>query len=262
MTKDKKQYNIGVTMSGGGVRGFAHIGALKALSEAGIEPDIMSGTSAGAIAGALYADGHKPDDIIKMFNETKLFKYVEFIIPKRGLLKMTGLSRVIQQNLVAKTFEELPIPLYIAATNLSNGKCEYFSEGELFRRVMASSTIPVLFPPLLMNGKTYVDGGVINNFPTEPIEDKCNFMIGIHVNPLVPVDEFTSLMGIAERSFHLSFSGQLAAKEKKCDIFIEPKGIGNYKLMEVSKIKEIYNLGYKETKRILKENKELLDANT
>ncbi len=258
--KKNKKYNIGLVLSGGGVRGFAHIGALKAFNEAGIYPDIISGVSAGAIAGALYADGHSPEEIMKMFSETKFFKYLKIVLQKKGLLKMDGLLKIISQNLKAKTFEELTIPLIVAATDLNNGKCVYFKSGELLKHVMASGTVPVLFPPLKMDDKIFVDGGVMNNFPVEPLENKCNFLIGIHVNPHGYMEEFGNIISIAERSFHLSFSTHLGKKTRKCDIFIEPHELIKYKLMDITKIVEIYRLGYKETKRILAENKEKIDS--
>ena len=232
MTDKKKKYNIGLVLSGGGARGFAHVGAFRALKEAGIFPDVISGVSAGAIAGALIADGHSPEEIMGMFKETKTYKYIEFIIHKKGLVKMTGLAKILSGNLKARTFEDLSIPLFIASTDLTNGKVDYFSEGELLNRVIASSTVPVLFQPLRMDEKTYVDGGVMNNFPTEPLENKCNLLIGVHVNPLGYVEDFTSMLSIAERSFHLCFSMNLGKKATKCDIFIEPPELKDYKLME------------------------------
>jgi NTE family protein len=254
--KISKKFNVGLVLSGGGARGFAHIGAIKAMNEAGIFPDVISGVSAGAIAAALIADGHKPDDILKMFMQTKLHKIVEMVIPKKGLLKMTGLLKIISGNLRATTFEELSIPVYIGATDLNNGKIVYFSKGDLLKPIMASATVPVLFTPMKIGNVNYVDGGVLNNFPIEPLEEKCHFIIGIHVNPFGYIEDFNSIMSVAERSFHLSISTHIGKRVNKCDIFIEPAGLQKYRLLDVAKINEIFQLGYMETKRILKENKE------
>jgi len=219
----KKKYNVGLVLSGGGARGFAHVGVLKALNEAGIFPDIISGVSAGAMAGALYADGNTPDEIMKMFSDTKFFKYLEFTIPRQNLLKMTKLTRVIAENLKAKKIEELKIPLYITATNLNTGKSEYFSSGDLLKTVIASGTVPVLFPPIVINGKTYVDGGVLNNFPVEPLIKKCELIIGVNVNPVGYQAEFKTLMSIAERSFQLCFAATLPRKIKNVTYLLSPK---------------------------------------
>ena len=260
MAKKNNKYNIGVVLSGGGTRGFAHVGALKAMNEAGIFPNIISGTSAGAITGSLYADGNNPEDIMKMFSEKKLFSYLEIVYPKKGLLKMNGLTKIVSKNLKARTFEELSIPLIVNATNLNDGICKYFNSGDLLKPTLASATVPVIFSPIKIHDKSFVDGGVLNNFPIEPIEKLCNFLIGIHVNPFGYLEEFNSIISIAERSFHLSFSTHLDKKIKKCDIFIEPIGLDKYKLLDISKINEIYELGYKETERILSNNKEKISA--
>jgi NTE family protein len=143
----------------------------------------------------------------------------------------------------------------VAATDLNNGKCVYFDKGDLLKPVLASATVPVLFCPVRIGNKIFVDGGVLNNFPVEPLVNKCENIIGIHVNPFGYFEEFNSILSIAERSFHLSFSTHLI-KKTKCDIFIEPEGLDKFRLLDISKIREIYKLGYKETKRILAENKE------
>ena len=259
MAKRNKKYKTGLVLSGGGARGFAHIGALKALNESGIFPNAISGASAGALTGALYADGHTPEEILCFFSQKKIFKYVELIIPKRGLLKMTGLEEIICQNLKAKTFESLTIPLTVVATDLNNGKSVYFDKGDLLKPILASSTVPVLFSPVRIGDLNFVDGGVLNNFPVEPIVNKCDYLIGVHVNPFGYQAEFKNILSIAERSFHLSFTSQLA-KKSKCDLFIEPKGLDKYGLLDIAKINEIFELGYSETKRILSENKEIVSS--
>lgn len=256
--KIEKKYRIGLVLSGGGARGFAHAGVIKALNETGIFPDVISGTSAGAIAGVLVADGNTPDTIMKMFSETKFLKYLEFSYPKQNLLKMTKLIRILSENLQAKKFEDLKIPLFVAATNLNTGICEYFSKGELLKPVIASGTVPVLFPPMMISGSTFVDGGVLNNFPVEPIEKICEMIIGINVNPTGYQDEFKNLMSIAERSFHLCFATTLPGKIKKCQLFIEPPGLEKYKLLDISKNKEIFKLGYDFAKKVLMQNNELI----
>lgn len=253
------KYNVGLVLSGGGARGFAHAGVMKALNEARIYPDVISGVSAGAMAGVLYADGNTPDEMMKMFRQTKFYKYIEFSYPRQNLLKMTRLTRLLAANLKAKKFEDLRIPLYVAATDLNNGKCDYFSKGDdLLKTVIASATVPVLFPPMIINGKTYVDGGVLNNFPVEPIEKKCSLIVGVNVNPTGYQDEFKNLMSIAERAFHLCFAATLPNKIKKCHLFIEPEGLEKYRLLDMTKNREIYDLGYKAAIKTIKQNEVLL----
>ncbi|MEA1897812.1 MAG: patatin-like phospholipase family protein, partial [Bacteroidota bacterium] len=174
-----KKYNTGVILSGGGARGFAHAGILKALNESGIYPDVISGVSAGAIVGALYADGHTPDQIFEIFSgEKSFFKYVKLTIPRTGIFKAVGLRENLSENLNAKTFEELKLPLYVAATNISKGEITYFHSGEILDKLLASAAIPVLFKPVEIAGDLFVDGGVLDNFPVSPIAKDCKQLVG------------------------------------------------------------------------------------
>ncbi len=247
MKEAKTKYNLGIVLSGGGARGFAHIGVLKALNEAGIYPEIISGVSAGSIEGAFNADGFKPDEIFDIFFDHKLFKYFELIFPKKGLMRINGLLRIISEHLHSKTFETLKIPLIVSATELIEGKTVYFSKGEIPKAIIASASIPVLFTPLEMNNNIYVDGGVLSNLPVEPIRELCKTIIGVHVNPTGKQLTFSSLANVAERSFHLSIAHNVKLTSKQCNFFIEPPELCNYGIFEVSKAKEIIDIGYNYT---------------
>lgn len=253
MKSKPKKYKTGIVLSGGAMRGFAHAGVLKALNEAGIFPDVISGSSAGSIVGALYADGYTPDEIFKIFVNRKLYSFLEFILPNKGLVKMTGLQKALKELLRAKTFEELKIPLYIAVTELNRGKAVYFSKGELPCIIIASSTIPILFQPLVINGITYVDGGVLNNLPHEPIKDDCEMLIGVNVNPVVEISDFDTMMKVADRTVHIMIKEMIHHKIPDFDLYIEPQDLHQYTMLNISKGKEMFNMGYLETQRLLKE---------
>jgi NTE family protein len=252
------KYKIGLVLSGGGARGFAHLGVMQALNEAGIFPDVISGTSAGAIAGALYADGYSPGEILKITNSNSRLHYIRPTVPKDGLLQITGVIRILRNNLRAKTFEELKIPLFVAATDLNNGRIDYFSSGELLTAIIASASIPVLFKPVLIDNKHYVDGGVLDNLPVKPIENKCRFIIGSFVNPTGYEENVTNLISIAERTFLLSMSKEVIEKTKKFDLFIAPPELRNYKILDPEKAEEVFQVGYNATKEKLS----LLDINS
>ena len=110
----------------------------------------------GAIVGALYADGYPPREIMKLMNTKSGFDYFSPTVPRGGLLKISGVIRILKSNLRARTFEELKIPLFVTATDLNNGKAVYFSSGDLLRAVIASSSIPVLFRPMIIDDIQYV----------------------------------------------------------------------------------------------------------
>jgi NTE family protein len=246
-----KKYKTGLVLSGGGARGFAHLGVIKALNEAGIFPEVISGTSAGAIVGVLYSDGYTPDEIMKMMHSTNMLRFMRPTVPKEGLLQISGIIRILKDNLRAKTFEELKVPLFVTATNLNYGRIEYFSSGELMQPVIASASIPVLFKPVIINNSHYVDGGVLDNLPIKPIEEDCSYIIGSFVNPTGYEKNITNLIQIAERTFLLNVSKDILEKAKRFNLFIAPQQLKNYKILDPEKSKEVFRIGYKATKEKL-----------
>lgn len=257
-----KQYKTGIVLSGGGARGFAHLGVLEALNEHGIYPDVIAGTSAGALVGVLYADGHSPREIMNFMNSTSRLHYIRPTVPREGLLQISGIARILKEHLRAKTFEELKIKLYVTATDLNNGRCEYFSSGELLDPVIASASIPVLFKPVIMNNICYVDGGVMDNMPVKPLEGKCELLIGSYVNPVGYEENVTSLVQIAERTFMLNMSKEINEKIRKFDVYIAPEELKDYKILDPEKAIEVFDIGYNATKKKLQENeiRKLIDG--
>lgn len=250
-----KQYKLGLALSGGAARGFAHLGVVKALYERGIRPDCISGTSIGAITGALLADGHDPEELLGIFTEKRLFSYLGISFKKIGLFKMSGLPDALEKHLKAKTFEDLEIPLYVTCTNLNSGKVEYFNKGALIEKVVASASIPGLFAPAKIDGMLYADGGILDNLPVTPLINKCKKIIGVHVNPTGPEDHIESAISIVERAFHLSIGARISEIAKECDLLIEPDKLQNYRLMDISAGKVMFDIGYAHARKMLEESK-------
>jgi NTE family protein len=249
----EKQYKIGLVLSGGGARGFAHLGVIQALNDAGIYPNVISGTSAGALVGVLYADGYSAPEILKLLNSGSRLDFMRPAMPREGLLQINGIIKILKSALRAKKFEELKIPMYVTATDLNNGKAVYFSQGEIFEPVIASASIPVLFQPVKIDDISYVDGGVLDNLPLRPIENKCRILIGSFVNPVGYMEKISGLISIAERTFMLSMSKEIYEKAKKFDLFIAPLELRNYKILDPEKAHELFEIGYKATSERLKE---------
>ncbi len=246
------QYKTGLVLSGGGARGFAHLGLLQALNEEGIYPDVLSGTSAGALVGVLYADGYTPGEILEIMNSGSRLDFMRPAMPREGLLQLNGIHKILKTQLRATTFKELKIPLYVTATDLNNGKPVYFSQGKLLDPVIASASIPVLFQPVKINNISYVDGGVLDNLPVHPIENKCKTLIGSFVNPVGYLEKISGLINIAERTFMLSMSKEVLEKIKKFDLFVAPLELRNYKILDPEKASELFLVGYKATKEKLR----------
>jgi NTE family protein len=248
-----KQYNIGLVLSGGGARGFAHLGVIQALNESGIFPDVISGTSAGAIIGVLYADGHSPKEILKLMNIGSRLDFMRPALPREGLLQINGIIKMLKTSLHSKKFKDLKIPLYVTATDLNNGKAVYFSEGDLYDPVIASASIPVLFQPVKIDNISFVDGGVLDNLPISPIKNKCRILIGSFVNPVGYMEKISGLINIAERTFMLSMTKEISEKAKMFDLFIAPLELRNYKILDPEKAQELFEIGYYSTNEKLKE---------
>ena len=122
---------IGLVLSGGGVRGIAHLGVIKALEEIDITPSIISGTSAGAIVAAFYSAGYSPDEIIDILVNSKIFGYSNLQLKKSGLFTMQAFEKIYLKHFKANLIEKLPIPICIAATDIIKGKTKFFTEGNL-----------------------------------------------------------------------------------------------------------------------------------
>lgn len=254
-----KKYKTGLVLSGGGARGFAHLGVIQALNDAGIFPDVISGTSAGALIGVLYADGHSPNEIMKLLNTHSRLDFMRPALPREGLLQLGGIIKILKASLRASSFEELKIPLFVTATDMNNGKAVYFSSGELLNPVIASASIPVLFQPVIINNICYVDGGVLDNLPLHPIENSCSFVIGSFVNPVGYMEKVSGLINIAERAFLLRMSEEISEKAKKFDLFIDPLVLRNYGILDPEKADELFTVGYEATAEKIKEKKLFLN---
>jgi len=259
---------IGMALSGGGVRGIAHLGVLKALKEQGIEPDMISGVSAGAIVGALYAVGHSPDAVLEIIISTRMFRFLRPAMSRVGLLKMEKTDEIYLKYLTGNCFENLKIPLIVSATNLNEGETVYFSRGELIKTIQASSCIPVLFEPMRFNGGTYVDGGILNNLPVEPLLDTCDCIIGVHSNPYDTRQALNSMRTVMERTLLLAVQYNVKERIKCCDLFIEPDGLKRFTTFDIAKARQIFEVGYTHTMEMapqieaLKKQKKLVVQNS
>ncbi|MCF8308575.1 MAG: patatin-like phospholipase family protein [Bacteroidales bacterium] len=240
---------IGLTLSGGGARGIAHIGVLKALKDYGIVPDAISGTSMGALVGVMYADGKTPEEIMEFIKDHKLSGFFKWNIPKMGFIDSYKLYDVVNNYLKAKRFEDLQTEFHVSATNLNDGEYRIFSSGDLVKPVVASACIPVVFVPFEIDGDSYVDGGLLNNLPIEPLKDGCDKIIGVHVNRHGRKEKVKKMRGIADRSFRIAIWENVKPRLEECDFVIEPTGVYDYGVFDFSKADDLYHHGYLTTEQ-------------
>jgi len=244
-----KKCKIGIALGGGGSRGFAHLGVLQALNEKGIYPEIVSGTSAGSIVGALYTAGYKPEEIYKLLKAMKFSSLTKPQIPVDGLFSLENLTKVLRKAIPDDSFESLKLPLIVCVANLNTGKAEYISSGPLHMTVQASSSIPVLFSPVKMGKSYYVDGGLVDNMPVRPLVRKCETIIGVNIFPNEMTDKIDNLFNVATRTFQISLDNGTKYNKSKCDIYIEPTNISKYHMLETKFNDEIYDIGYQYVKK-------------
>lgn len=252
-----KKYKTGLVLSGGGTRGFAHLGVIAALHELGIKPDVISGVSAGAIAGAFIAAGKSPEQIMEIFKKGWFFQYTKIHIPVDGLLKLDGIKEIIEKEIEAKNIEELDIPFIIGVSNLNKGVVEYRSKGPLGKTVLASSSIPVLFAPVTLGRDLYVDGGLLDNFPIEPIKNDCEQLIVSNISPINPKAKLKNLIQIATRTVYMSVNAKIDEVKKQATYYIEPRGIDEYDIFLRKHADELYEMGYKATLKAFQEKSHL-----
>ncbi len=235
---------IGLVLSGGGARGIAHLGMLKAFEEWKINFDIISGTSAGALIGAFYAKNFSSEDILTISKKIKLFHIDSIIAGKLGLIKMTSVETILKTYFPENNFSSLHKPLYVSATDIINGIPIYFSSGQLIPALLASSCIPLIFDSIEYNNTYLVDGGVLNNLPIEPIKDKADIIIAMHVNNLSKEKAHIHFKDILERSFHLALSTSVYSKVNQCAIFLDPPNLSQFSMFDVEKADEIFEYAY------------------
>lgn len=238
--------NIGLTLSGGGARGAAHIGLIRALLEYDIRPSRVVGVSAGAIVGTMYAAGMSPDEMMEFVAEISVFKVIKLGIPLTGLTTMDYLLNRLKMIAPEDRFEALKIPLGVGATNLNGGKFEVFSTGPLHRAVAASCSLPFVFKPVEIDQSLYVDGGVMNNMPTQPLERLSEFIIGSNVVPGNEVggETLSSVLDITWRVFDLSVRANTFNCRDRCDLLFEPMGVAEHNIFSFKKLQDLHDIGY------------------
>lgn len=250
-------FKTGMVLSGGAIRGVAHLGVLKAVEELDIKLDVISGTSIGAIIGAFFAQGYQADEIFDFYKDKNPFKYLRPQFPGSGLLNADKLFKDFKSYFESTRFEDLKIPLFITTTNLNTGKQAVFNSGSLFPVLKAASAVPVIFNPVTINDELHVDGGLISNMPVEPLIDKCEQMIGVNVNPIGEDNEIDSLNDILMRTLHLSIWGNTNKNIEKLHIYIEPQKLKKVSLIDQGKMEEIFFIGYEQARDALKNTQTL-----
>ncbi len=268
---------LALVLSGGGARCFAHIGVLKSLDEAGIKPDLIVGTSMGAVIGGLYAIGYTGEEIEQLFlaidwdeifldkvNRDQLYISQKRWSPigtfylrideeyhlqaARGLVGgqriMNTLSYLTYKAAHIRDFNDFSIPFRAVATNLVNGSTKVFKEGVLAEAMRASSSIPSIMEPFRIDGDIYLDGGITMNLPTAVArEGGAMFIIASQVNSILRDEaRLTNVISVLDQTLNIAINQKTAVSALDADFLIESQ-LPNYYAYDFKKIKEIIDLG-------------------
>jgi NTE family protein len=246
---------IALTLSGGGYRGIAHIGVLKALEEAGVRPEAISGTSAGSVIGALYAYGVSTADMLEFFKGIQLLSFGNYAFGKPGWVDPESFYDRFLEILPEDDFSALKIPLQVTATNILSGELKVFSKGPLIRPILASAAFPGFFAPVEIGKGYYVDGGVLNNFPADLLRDQADFLIGVYVNPFEPADKskIKHSVSVLERVLKIKTASDSIRKFPLCDVLVYPRELSRFSTFLEKDLDTIFDLGYQEAKERLDE---------
>lgn len=286
LKKEEKQPKIGLVLSGGGAKGFAHIGVLKVLEENNIKVDYITGTSMGALIGALYSAGYTPNQIEKLvldidwqetFNDSP--NLADISIDQRSMMKDYNLSLKYDNSLnfalpkgirntqkiyltlknllwnieQTEDFKKLPIPLEIIATDLNTGKAKAFSSGDLAQVITASISIPTIFDPVKIGNNYYVDGLLSRNLPVEDAFDLgADIVIGVDVGTSLRKKRDYDILSVADQIVAIQSTSSTQEQRELATIIIDPD-ISNFKTTDFNNFKEIEALGEAATRKKIQE---------
>ena len=283
------QSKVGLVLSGGGAKGFAHIGVLKVIDSLGVKVDYVAGTSMGAIIGGLYASGYTGKELDSIFKEINFDKLINDHLPRssKGIRERENsekygltlpfndfkfqlpsalskghniyylLSKLTYHVKEINDFKKLPIPFFCIATNVEKGEQVILDKGNLPQAILASGALPSLFQPIKINGDLLIDGGVINNYPVDEMRAKgIDFIIGVDVqDDLQKRDKLQSAPDVLLQISNYNTIKAMEVKKGLTDIYIKPD-IKDYTLISFKEGSEIIKNGENEA---LKKQKQSLE---
>ncbi|WP_353237926.1 patatin-like phospholipase family protein [Limnohabitans sp.] len=182
---ERQELRLGLALGGGAARGFAHVGVIQVLEEAGLRPAYLVGTSAGSLVAALYASGKTPAELVRVAESMQEAEITDWMLPilNRGALRGEALARYVNTQVGGRTLEQMRIPVGIVATDLGNGDVITFRRGNTGAAVRASSAVPGVFQPVRVADREYVDGGLVSPVPVRQTRDMgANFVIAVDIS--------------------------------------------------------------------------------
>ncbi len=242
------EVRVGLALGGGSARGLAHIGVLKALQELDIKISLVAGTSAGSIIGALYAAGYSADEIAGLARGTSWRDLTHLVVPRISLVGHQRMERRLDELLRGQDFSQLDRPFAAVTTDLYSAEPVVLSEGNVARAVTASCSVPGIFPPVELDDKLLVDGGLVENVPVMTVRKMgADRVIGVDLYATVSgVQRIDNIIGTLMRSFEIMQRSQCLPHFQSADVCIGPDLAGE-SLIDLAKVDHYMGLGYDAT---------------
>jgi len=239
-----KRKTLGIALGGGAALGTAHVGVLKAFEEKGVQIDMISGTSVGALVGALYAFGMTVDDMITASSDLNWFDITELTLSKFGVLSNAKMKRFLKKHIEDAEFKNANIPLSIVTTDITTGEKVVLDEGNVLNAVVASACIPGVFVPVKYENRLLVDGGISENVPISPLlAKKADIVIGVDLNATVPQRKPGNIIDVLVNSFEFMLMSASREQVKEADLVIAPD-LSEFSVTSTRNAKKKIQIGY------------------
>ncbi len=243
----KKLFNttIGLALGGGAAKGVAHIGVLKALEDANIEVDYIAGTSVGAMIAALYAFKVDVETIGSLARRLTMSKVTSFKLNKTGFFSTESLRELMLEYVGDVAIEDAVIPLSIVATDINSGEEIILTSGSVVDAVCASAAIPGIYIPVEINGRTLVDGGLVQNVPIEALQTAgAGVTIASHLNSVSHYQEISHVLDVMRNAFEIAVSQHTQDQLKEADLLIS-MDLSDFSLRDnTERYDELFNIGH------------------
>lgn len=228
-TSPKIPLKIGLVLGGGAARGFAHIGVIQVLEEAGIQPSLVVGTSAGSLVAAFYASGKTGTQLQQIAESMEEATFADWTLPifSRGMLRGDALARYVNLQVNGRLIETMPMPLGIVATDLNSGLGVLFQRGDTATAVRASSAVPALFQPVKISGREYVDGGLASPVPVRYARQMgAELIIAVDISSAPEGNAATDSLQVLMQTFSIMIKSINNFELREADVVIRPSLAG------------------------------------
>ncbi len=220
---------IGLALGGGAARGFAHVGVIQALEEAGIRPALVVGTSAGSLVAALYASGKTGAQLQQLAETMEEASFADWMLPvfSRGMLRGEAFARYVSMQVNGRTIETMPMPLGIVATDLNSGQGVLFQRGDTASAVRASSAVPAVFQPVKISGREYVDGGLVSPVPVRYARQMgAELVIAVDISSPPESNAASDTLQVLLQTFSIMSKSINALELRDADLVVRPTLVG------------------------------------